>query len=124
MKLHVLLSPQNVDELYFTGKTTVIIDVLRATSVIAAALALGPPLLISYAFPDVFLTALEEAGLLGGVSLYGLLPALCLLSLRSNDSSSQIESMTGRLGGGNSTLFAILAISAALILPEIAHLLD
>ncbi|KAL7449382.1 hypothetical protein ACHAWC_001445, partial [Mediolabrus comicus] len=97
---------------------------IQGSRVIAAALALGPPLLISYAFPDVFLTALEEAGLLGGVSLYGLLPALCLLSLRSNDSSSQIESMTGRLGGGNSTLFAILAISAALILPEIAHLLD
>ena len=97
---------------------------IQGSRVIAAALALGPPLLISYAFPDVFLTALEEAGLLGGVSLYGLLPALCLLSLRSNDSSSQIESMTGRLGGGNNTLFAILAISAALILPEIAHLLD
>ena len=97
---------------------------IQGSRVIAAALALGPPLLISYAFPDVFLTALEQAGLLGGVSLYGLLPALCLLSLRSNDSSSQIESMTGRLGGGNNTLFAILAISAALILPEIAHLLD
>ena len=97
---------------------------IQGSRVIAAALALCPPLLISYAFPDVFLTALEEAGLLGGVSLYGLLPALCLLSLRSNDNSSQIESMTGRLGGGNSTLFAIVAISAALILPEIAHLLD
>lgn len=97
---------------------------IQGLRVIAAALALGPPLLISYAFPDVFLTALEEAGLLGGVSLYGLLPAMCLLSLRSNDGSSRLESMTGRLGGGNSTLFAILAISAALILPEIAHLLD
>jgi tyrosine-specific transport protein len=97
---------------------------IQGSRVIAAALALGPPLLISYAFSDVFLTALEEAGLLGGVSLYGLLPALCLLSLRSNDGSSQIESMTGRLGGGNITLFAIIAISAALILPEIAHVLD
>lgn len=41
MKIHVLLSPQNVDELYFTGKTTVIIDVLRATSVISNALYNG-----------------------------------------------------------------------------------
>lgn len=41
MKINVLLSPQNVDELYFTGKTSVIIDVLRATSVIAHALNAG-----------------------------------------------------------------------------------
>ncbi|OGU58806.1 MAG: 2-phosphosulfolactate phosphatase, partial [Ignavibacteria bacterium RBG_13_36_8] len=38
MKLNVLLSPQNVDELYFTGKTTVVIDVLRASTVIVTAL--------------------------------------------------------------------------------------
>lgn len=41
MKINVLLSPQNVDDLYFTGKTSVIIDVLRATSVIAKALNSG-----------------------------------------------------------------------------------
>ncbi len=41
MKIHVLLSPQNVDELYFTGKTVVIIDVLRATTVVAHALKNG-----------------------------------------------------------------------------------
>lgn len=39
MKAHVLLSPHNVDELYFTGKNTVVIDVLRATSVIITALS-------------------------------------------------------------------------------------
>ena len=41
MKVNVLLSPNNVDELYFTGKTTVVIDVLRATSVIVHALNSG-----------------------------------------------------------------------------------
>lgn len=41
MKANVLLSPNNVDELYFTGKTTVVIDVLRATSVIVQALNSG-----------------------------------------------------------------------------------
>ncbi len=41
MKVHVLLSPHNVDELYFTNKTTVVIDVLRATSVIVTALNNG-----------------------------------------------------------------------------------
>jgi tyrosine-specific transport protein len=88
---------------------------------LAAALALGPPVIISYLFPDVFLTALEEAGLLGGVSLYGILPALCLLSLRSADDSSETNAMPGRLGGGKSTLFTLLGVSTALILPEIVH---
>jgi len=41
MKVNVLLSPNNVDELYFTGKTSVVIDVLRATSVIVQALNNG-----------------------------------------------------------------------------------
>jgi 2-phosphosulfolactate phosphatase len=34
MKLNVLFSPVNADELYFTNKTTVVIDVLRASSTI------------------------------------------------------------------------------------------
>lgn len=41
MKIHVLLSPLNVDELYFTGKTTVVIDVLRATTTVTTALHNG-----------------------------------------------------------------------------------
>jgi 2-phosphosulfolactate phosphatase len=41
MKINVLLSPNNVDDLYFNGKTTVVIDVLRATSVILKALESG-----------------------------------------------------------------------------------
>ena len=92
------------------------------TRTIAAGLALAPPVIISYAFPDVFLTALEEAGLLGGVSLYGILPALFLLSLRSADNKPELNVMTGRLGGGRSSLLAILTISAALVLPEIVHI--
>lgn len=38
MKANVLFSPVNADELYFTNKTTVVIDVLRATSVITQAI--------------------------------------------------------------------------------------
>ncbi|MBL1212304.1 MAG: 2-phosphosulfolactate phosphatase [Ignavibacteriae bacterium] len=38
MKINVLLSPNNADELYFTGKNTVVIDVLRASTVIVNAL--------------------------------------------------------------------------------------
>lgn len=41
MKINVLLSPLNAEELYFTGKNCVVIDVLRATSVISTALENG-----------------------------------------------------------------------------------
>lgn len=41
MKINVLLSPLNAEEMYFAGKTTVVIDVLRATTVIATALENG-----------------------------------------------------------------------------------
>jgi len=41
MKINVLLSPHNVDELYFTGKTVVVIDVLRASTVIVTAVCNG-----------------------------------------------------------------------------------
>lgn len=41
MKINVLFSPLQADELYFTGKTTIIIDVLRATTTIVTALSNG-----------------------------------------------------------------------------------
>lgn len=41
MKLNVLLAPNSADELYFTGKTTVVIDVLRASAVIIEAIQNG-----------------------------------------------------------------------------------
>ncbi|KAF0152955.1 MAG: 2-phosphosulfolactate phosphatase [Ignavibacteria bacterium] len=41
MKINVHYSTQHLDELYFTGKTSVVIDVLRATSVIVTALTNG-----------------------------------------------------------------------------------
>ncbi|MBI1936766.1 MAG: 2-phosphosulfolactate phosphatase [Ignavibacteriales bacterium] len=41
MKVNVLFSNNNYDELYFTGKTCVVIDVLRASTVIVTALANG-----------------------------------------------------------------------------------
>lgn len=39
MNIKTLLSPLNVEEIYFTNKTTVVIDVLRATTTIVTALA-------------------------------------------------------------------------------------
>ncbi|MCZ7601774.1 MAG: 2-phosphosulfolactate phosphatase [Ignavibacteriales bacterium] len=41
MKINVLLSPLNAEEMYFAGKTAVVIDVLRATTVISTALENG-----------------------------------------------------------------------------------
>ena len=41
MKINVLFSNQHLDELYFTGKTAIVIDVLRATTVISTALTNG-----------------------------------------------------------------------------------
>ena len=41
MKINILFSPLQADELYFTGKTTVVIDVLRATTVTVTALENG-----------------------------------------------------------------------------------
>jgi 2-phosphosulfolactate phosphatase len=41
MKINVTLSPLFVDELYFSGKTSVVIDVLRATTTIVTALNNG-----------------------------------------------------------------------------------
>ena len=41
MKIITLLSPLNVDELFFSNKTTVVIDVLRASTTIVTALGNG-----------------------------------------------------------------------------------
>lgn len=41
MKLNVLFSSSQVDELYFTGKTSVVIDVLRTATIITTALHSG-----------------------------------------------------------------------------------
>ncbi len=41
MKIHTLISPVSVEDLYFAGKTTVVIDVLRATTTIVTALSNG-----------------------------------------------------------------------------------
>lgn len=41
MKINVIITPNAVDELYFTGKTSVVIDVLRASSTIITALQNG-----------------------------------------------------------------------------------
>lgn len=99
-------------------------------------LALAPPVGLAYAYPDVFLGALENAGLLGGVSLYGVLPAISVIRLRASvqeDDASlggtrsanvvdEKETMPGRLAGGALMLYALLALSATLVIPEFFRL--
>lgn len=85
----------------------------------ATVIALGPPVVLACAFPDIFLTALEEAGLLGGVSLYGILPAISVLTLRATNPNAI---MPGRLGGGNGMLSLVVGLSSILVIPELLHL--
>ncbi|KAL7554165.1 hypothetical protein ACHAWF_018852 [Thalassiosira exigua] len=90
---------------------------------LAAALALVPPVILAYAFPDIFIVALEEAGLLGGVSLYGIIPAVSILALRGSFYGATTQKiMPGRLGGGDTSLILLVAVSSALVLPEIGHI--
>lgn len=69
MKLNVLFSPVNADELYFTNKTTVVIDVLRASSTIITALSNGAMEVIPVASVD-FAVKLS-GGMFGGKTLLG-----------------------------------------------------
>ena len=69
MKLNVFLSPVIVDELYFTGKTTVVIDVLRATSTIATAINNGAKEVVPVA--SVEFAVKVSGGMFGGQTLLG-----------------------------------------------------
>jgi 2-phosphosulfolactate phosphatase len=69
MKINVLLTPSNLDELSFSGKTTVIIDVLRATSTIVSALNNGAKEIIPVA--SVEFAVKVSGGMFGGLTLLG-----------------------------------------------------
>ena len=69
MKLNVFLSPFTVDELYFTGKTTVVIDVLRATSTIITAINNGAKEVVPVA--SVEFAVKVSGGMFGGQILLG-----------------------------------------------------
>ncbi|MFO7448443.1 MAG: 2-phosphosulfolactate phosphatase [Ignavibacteriaceae bacterium] len=69
MKINVLFYPLAVDELYFTGKTTIVIDVLRASSVIITALENGAKEIIPVA--TVEFAVKVSGGMFGGQTLLG-----------------------------------------------------
>lgn len=69
MKVRVIFSPNNLEELYFTGKTTVVIDVLRATTTIVTALNNGAREVIPVATVDF---AMKVSGnIFSGMTLLG-----------------------------------------------------
>ena len=69
MKINVLLSPLSVDELYFSKKTTIVIDVLRATTVIVTALENGAREVIPVSSVDFAMKVSGNA--FGGQTLLG-----------------------------------------------------
>jgi 2-phosphosulfolactate phosphatase len=69
MKINVLFSPLGADELSFTGKTTIVIDVLRASSTIVAALSNGAREVVPVA--TVEFAVKVSGGMLGGQTLLG-----------------------------------------------------
>ena len=69
MKLNVLFSPVNADELYFTHKTAVVIDVLRASSTIITALSNGAKEIIPVASVEFAVNV--SGGMSGGQTLLG-----------------------------------------------------
>ncbi len=69
MKLDVLFSPVQVDELFFTGKTTVVIDVLRASTTIITALTNGAKEVVPVG--TVEFAVKISGGIFGGQTLLG-----------------------------------------------------
>ncbi len=69
MKVNVLFSPIVADELYFTGKTTVVIDVLRASSTIITALNNGAREVVPVG--TIEFAVKVSGGMFGGQTLLG-----------------------------------------------------
>ncbi|MCA2005280.1 MAG: 2-phosphosulfolactate phosphatase, partial [Ignavibacterium sp.] len=69
MKVNVLFSPIAADELYFTGKTSVVIDVLRASSTIITALANGAKEIVPVG--TIEFAVKVSGGMFGGQTLLG-----------------------------------------------------
>jgi 2-phosphosulfolactate phosphatase len=69
MRINVLFAPELSDELFFKGKTSVVIDVLRASNTIITALANGAKEIIPVASVDSAVKL--SKGLFGGTTLLG-----------------------------------------------------
>jgi hypothetical protein len=98
--------------------------------ILAAIVALSPPLFFAAKYQGAFLGALENAGVIGGVSLYGLIPAIMVWRARSREelkagtvSAGQMRVMPGRLEGGDAFLGLVVVTSISLVLPEAVRII-
>lgn len=69
MKINILLSPVSVDELYFSKKTVVVIDVLRSSSTIITALSNGAREVVPVGTVEFGVKV--SGGMFGGQTLLG-----------------------------------------------------
>lgn len=69
MKLDILFSPVLTDELFFTGKTTVVIDILRASSTIVEAMSNGAKEIVPVG--TIEFAVKVSGGMFGGQTLLG-----------------------------------------------------
>jgi tyrosine-specific transport protein len=119
------------------GLKTFIADGLQSVNVksepISYALTLIPPLTFAITYPDVFISAIDNAGTFGVIVIFGLLPPMMVYNYRKSareefeetDALASTERMRQKalvdsiaLPGGDATLFAIFAFSAYVILQE------
>ena len=69
MKCNVIISPSFLDELYYAGKTIVVIDVLRASNTIITALNNGAKEIVPVA--SIEFAVKVSGGMFGGQTLLG-----------------------------------------------------
>jgi len=122
------------------GLKTFIADGLSSIDVksepVSYSLTLIPPLTFAITYPDVFISAVDNAGTFGVIVIFGLLPPLMVYSYRKSakeevfaaKNTTAAEMLRQKasidavaLPGGNATLFAVFAFSACVILQELVE---
>ena len=122
------------------GLKTFIADGLSSIDVksepVSYSLTLIPPLTFAITYPDVFISAVDNAGTFGVIVIFGLLPPLMVYSYRKSakeevfaaKNTTAAEMLRQKasidavaLPGGNATLFAVFAFSAWVILQELVE---
>lgn len=82
-------------------------------------LALAPPLFFAFIYPNLFLSALNFAGGICAVILFGVLPALMAWKNRYH----QKLPSSYQVAGGKKLLVAILVIAVGIVIFQVAHML-
>ncbi|GJQ13387.1 hypothetical protein GpartN1_g5178.t1 [Galdieria partita] len=108
-----------MDALQARGIFTRVLPVWRRTiAVIGSLLA---PFLFAIFLQNAFVVAMENSGLLGGLSIYGIIPAIVVLIQRVH---KHYPPMPGRLSGGIVSLSLFLFFCVTMILLQLAKILN